>query len=90
MDWQVDCVRDAAGDLLNLYGGTIEPVLCFLGVTVALGQRPARVGANDVLVTWPRRFVKDVGRDGGLSVVHIDEIARRIAGALPPAVARPA
>lgn len=86
LDWQVESVRQAAGELIERYGGVIKPVLCFIGVEVALTQRPDVVGANHVLVTWPRRFVKDVGRDGPLSRSQITEVAQAIARALPPAV----
>lgn len=88
MDWQVEWIREAAGDLIDQYGGVIRPVLCFMGVETDLFQKPQLVGANDVLVTWPRRFVKDVGRDGSLNAAQIDEVAQRIAVALPAAVAK--
>ena len=86
MDWQMDWVRDAAGDTIDQYGGVIKPVLCFIGVELGLTQKPQLVGGNGVLVTWPRRFVKDVGRDGPLGPEQITEIARCIAEALPAAV----
>ena len=86
MDWQVGWVSSAAGELIASYGGTIRPVLCFVGVEVALNQRPALVGLSDVLVTWPGRFVKDISRDGPLTPDHIWEVANRIATALPAAV----
>lgn len=85
MDWQVDAVRDAVGDLLEGTGATIRPFLCFLGVEVELLQKPALVGPNDVVVTWPRQFVKDVSRTGPLAPEQIDEVARRIATRLPAA-----
>jgi hypothetical protein len=88
MDWQVGWVRDAAGDLIDDLGGVLKPVLCFIGVELGLTQQPQLVGENGVLVTWPRRFVKDVGRDGPLSHKQIAEVARRIAEALPAAVSR--
>jgi hypothetical protein len=86
MDWQVDCIRAATGDLLDQWGGVVRPVLCFLGVEIGLTQKPQLVGPGDVLVTWARRFVKDVSRDGPLTPEQIALVARRIAEALPPAV----
>jgi hypothetical protein len=85
MDWQVDCVETAAGELLTELGGVIRPVLCFVGVDLSFGQQASVAGEKEVLITWPRRFVKDVGRDGPLNPQQIDEVARRIAKALPPA-----
>lgn len=85
MDWQVEAVQDAVGDLLEGTGATVHPFLCFLGVEVGLLQKPALVGPNDVVVTWPRRFVKDVSRTGPLTPEQIDAIARRIAIRLPAA-----
>lgn len=86
MDWQVDWVSSAAGELIASYGGIIRPVLCFVGVDVALTQRPTLVGLSDVLVTWPERFVKDISRDGPLTHGQVCEVANRIATALPAAV----
>lgn len=85
MDWQVDWVRGAAGELIASYGGTIRPVLCFIGVEVARTQRPAVVGPNDVLVTWSERFVKDISREGPFNRDQICEVANRIAKELPAA-----
>lgn len=85
MDWQVECVAVAAGELVKELGGTIRPVLCFVGVELSLGQKAGIVGEREVVVTWPRRFVKDVGRDGPLGPEQIREVARRIAEALPAA-----
>lgn len=85
MDWQVECVRDAVGPVLEELGGVIRPVLCFLGVEIGFGQRAAVAGEREVLITWPRRFVKDVGRDGPLGREQIQDVARRIAAALPAA-----
>ena len=86
MDWQVGWVSSAAGDLLAGCGGIIKPVLCFVGVELALGQRAELVGPNEVLVTWPSRFVKDISREGLLTRERIAEVAHRIAEALPAAV----
>lgn len=85
MDWQVDAVRDAVDDLLEGTGASVRPFLCFLGVEVGLLQKPALVGPNDVVVTWPRQFVKDVSRTGPLTPEQVDEVARRIATRLPAA-----
>lgn len=88
MGWQVDTVTDACQELLDGTEAVIKPVLCFLGVELGLTQQPMLVGPNsDVLVTWPRRFVKDVGRDGPLSAEQVQQVARRIADRLPAAVA---
>lgn len=86
MDWQVGWVSGAAGELIASYGGIIRPVLCFVGVELALTQRPALVGPNDVVVTWPQRFVKDISREGPLTPDQVREVADRIAKALPAAV----
>lgn len=87
MDWQIDIVREAVADLLDGTGAVCKPVLCFLGVDLGFNQQPMLVGDNDVLVTWPRRFVKDIGRDGPLTSAQIDVVARRIAEKLPAAAA---
>lgn len=86
MDRQVRWVHEAVGADVEAVGGHIKPVLCFLGVQVPLGQKAALAGVNDVLITWPRRFVKDVSRVGPLTGQQVEEIARKIATALPAAV----
>ena len=86
MDWQVGWVSSAAGALIAGWGGSIKPVLCFVGVELALAQRAELVGPKDVLVTWPERFVKDISREGPLTRERISEVAFRIAEALPAAV----
>jgi hypothetical protein len=85
MDWQVECVEAAVGPRVEELGGVIRPVLCFLGVEIGLLQGPWLAGEREVLITWPRRFVKDVGRDGPLDPEHIAEVARRLDEALPKA-----
>jgi hypothetical protein len=85
MDWQVECVGAAVGARVEELGGVIRPVLCFVGVEVGLLQGPWLAGEREVLITWPRRFVKDVGRDGPLGSEQIAEVARRLDQALPKA-----
>jgi hypothetical protein len=85
LEWQLEWVREAAGDLLTKWGGAICPVLCFVGVEIGLLQQPGFAGAGHVHVTWPRRFVKDIGREGPLGAEQIAAVARQIAQALPPA-----
>lgn len=89
MDWQVDCVHEAAGDLLERHAGITKAVLCFIGVELTLTIQPQVVGPNDVAMTWPRRFVKDIDRSGPLSRAQIDEVAHRLAERLPAAVPSP-
>jgi hypothetical protein len=57
-------------------------------VPSGITQKPQLVGENNVLVTWPGRFVKDIGRDGPLILEQVAEVACRIAEALPAAVVR--
>jgi len=85
MERQLGWVRDAAGDLITRHQATLKAVLCFVGVDLGPNQKPALVGDNDVIVTWPRRFVDDVSRQGPLSAEMVDALTRRIATALPPA-----
>lgn len=85
MEWQIETVRAVVGDLVDDLGGVFKAALCMVDVRVELGQQPDLVGENDVLVTWPKRLVKDIGRDGPLSADDIQRIADEICRVLPAA-----
>lgn len=83
MAWQVGWVQEVAGELVETFGGTLQAVLCFVGVDLNVAQKPALVGDGHVAVTWPSRFVQDVSRHGPLTPAMVDTVGQRIASALP-------
>jgi hypothetical protein len=82
MAWQVATIAKALDDLVDLPPVEIHPVLCFVGVTMPVWQRPFRIG--DVLVTWPSALLRTlVQSTGPLGSDHRQAIAIRLATALP-------
>jgi hypothetical protein len=83
MGWQVTTVAQALDDLLDGPPVKLHPVLCFVGVTMPVWQRPFRIG--DVLVTWPTALMRTLVKSTGpLTIAERQAIAGRLATALPP------
>ncbi len=83
MAWQTETVRTAVGDVLIGHGGAIRPVLCFVGVTMPVWQRPFTIGG--VLVTWPDAVLSTIRASRGpLTSAAGRDIADRLARNLPP------
>lgn len=83
MGWQVAAVAKALDGRLDGPPVEIHPVLCFVGVSMPVWQRPFRIG--EVLVTWPTALLRTLARSTGpLASTHRQAIAGRLATALPP------
>ena len=76
---QVAAVESAVNDT----DVPVHGVLCFVGPGWSLLARPFEI--DGVLVAWPKAAVKLIGTAGPLTVDMVDEVGRRLRGALPAA-----
>lgn len=79
LDWQVDAVRAALGDL----EGRIHPALCFTSSDWGLFAKPFRHAG--VLVTWASKLAEMIAESGDLGPDQIEAIAARLSAKLKPA-----
>jgi hypothetical protein len=78
MGWQVDAVR-------NALDGAAVPVtasLCFIEAEWKLLAKPFRY--DGVWVTWAKKLVELIAKDGPLTIAEVSSVANRLANALPP------
>ncbi len=79
LDWQVEAVRAALGDLEV----PIHPALCFTSSEWGWFARPFR--HKGVLVTWPSRLAEMIAEPGPLGPEEVEEVAQRLGSAPKPA-----
>lgn len=81
MGTQVAAVSTALGDA---HAATpIHPVLCFVDAEWPFFAKPLTFG--DVIVTWPKALVQQIGQEGSLQSEDVAKIAWRLSSALKPA-----
>lgn len=76
--WQIDAVEVARGELET----PISAALCFVEADWKLFAKPFQL--DGVWITWPAKLVDMISAAGPLSSRQVQEIASRIASALPP------
>ncbi len=79
---RADVVRDALGPA-GVVDVPVRGVLCFVGVEWGRFDSPFKLG--DVLVTYPKFLFRLVGKDAKVATSAIQDAARALAIALPPA-----
>jgi hypothetical protein len=83
LDWQVDAVRAALGTP----GVPITTVACFVGAEWKRFAKPFQI--NGTWVIWSNKLADLIAAPGPLTAVDVNNIAGRLATALPPKVSTP-
>ena len=79
---QAEVVRDALGPA-GVVDVPVRGVLCFVGAEWGLYDTPFKLG--NVLVTYPKFLYRLLGKDAKVATSAIQDAARALALALPPA-----